>query len=115
MMVLGILIAAVPFVFAALRAVTTGSDFRYFWLALASTLMASFMLGFEGRPMKASRRVFRAFLAATVTTFVVGQRVGGANNTSVFIVALGFAGCSTAGIALFLRARTSEAGPSAPE
>ena len=111
MVVLGILLAAVPFVFAALRAVTTGSDFRYFLLAVASTLAVAFMLGLKGRTMRESRRVLRALILATVTTFIVGQKVGGANNVSVFIVALGFAICSTAGITLFLRARAGDGAP----
>ena len=115
MMMLGILLGVVPFVFAALRATTTGNDFRYFWLALASTLMAAFILAVPGRPMPAARRTVRALIAATVTTFVVGGRVGGANTVSVFIVALGFAICSTAGVALILRARAHETATSTPD
>lgn len=115
MIVLGILLAVVPFVFAALRAASTQNDFRYFWLALASSLMAAFMLGLSGGPMRESRRLMRSLFAATATTFAVGVMVGGKNPTSVFIVALGFAICSTAGVALFLRARAGNTGTSKPD
>ena len=108
MMVLGILVAAVPFVFAALRAATTGTDFRYFWVALASTIMAALMLAVRGRSMAEYRRIIRALLASTAGAYTTGFAVGAANATSVFVVALGFAVCSTAGIALILRARATD-------
>ena len=105
MMVLGILIAAVPFVFAALRAAMTGTDFRYVWLALASTAMAALMLAVRARSMPEYRRIIRALLASTAGTYTTGFAVGAANAISIFVVALGFAVCSTAGIALIVRAR----------
>ena len=107
MLVLGILIATVPFLFAALRAATTGTDFRYFWLALASTLMAAFMLAVRGRSMPEHRRIIRALISSTAAAYITGFQVGGANRTSVFVVALGFAICSTAGITLIIRARAT--------
>ena len=36
----GVLIAAIPVAFGALRAATTGTDFRYLWVALASSVAA---------------------------------------------------------------------------
>ena len=41
---ISILFAAVPVAFAAVRAVRTGYDFRYLWVALASLLGASMVM-----------------------------------------------------------------------
>ena len=108
MMVLGMLLAAVPFVFAALRAATTGNDFRYLWLALASTLMAAVMLALRGHRMPEWRRLMRALFSSTAAAYSTGFLVGAANPISIFVVALGFAVCSTAGIALIVRTRPME-------
>ena len=110
MTVLGILIAAVPFMFAAIRAATTGTDFRYVWLALTSTLLAAIVLGIHRRGVISIGRALLALCAATVGAYATGVIVGAANPTSMVIVALGFAACSTVGLALFLVARAARHG-----
>ena len=107
MRIIGLLIASIPFGFAALRAATTGTDFRYFWLALTSTLGAACMLVVANRARPKSpglvvRAVF-ALIAATGAAAVTAFLVGAGSLPALIVVSLGFAACSAAGLALALR------------
>lgn len=109
MKLVGILIASVPVVFAILRAATTGTDFRYFWLALASTLGAAVILATanRARPQSPGRVVRTAFalLVAAGAAAATGFALGGGSAPALIMVALGFATCSAVGLALALPAR----------
>ncbi len=81
---LSILFGAVPFAFAAVRALRTGSDFRYLWMALASLLGASAVMG-GGKaavrlPNSAVALSTGVFVIATslavLTAWFLGTRVG---------------------------------------
>ncbi len=104
---LGFLVASVPVIFALLRAITTGTDFRYFWLALASTLGAALILVTMNRtvtqPHGTMVRIAFALLVATGTTGVTGFALGGGSAPALIVVALGFATCSAVGLGLALR------------
>ena len=105
-MILGLLLAAIPFAFAVLRAVTTGTDFRYLWVALASTVAAASVLSLRNpgtRPR--TGRVSAAVLAATAAASAMGFAQGAESVPAVLFVALGFAICQTGGLALIFRAR----------
>lgn len=99
MRMLGSLIAAIPFVFAVLRAVSTGTDFRFVWLALASTLAAAIVL--VPNQVAAGRgRGLLALIAATAAATGAGFAQGAQSARSVVFVALGFAICSVGGLTL---------------
>ena len=105
---LGIFIASVPFVFATLRAATTGTDFRYFWLAMASTLGAALVLAIANRARPRSTGVVVrgafALLVAAGAAAVTAFALGAGSAPALAIVALAFASCSAVGLALAIRA-----------
>ena len=114
MKLFGILIASVPVAFAILRAGTTGTDFRYFGLALASTLGAVVILAAANRAQSQSPglvvRTAFAFLVAAGAAAVTGFALGGGSAPALVAVALGFATCSAVGLALALPARRAVPG-----
>lgn len=94
---LGIFFAAVPFGFALVRAVRTGSDLRYLWLASAS-LIGAVAITAVGRSHAANTRstgllsigVFVvATLLAVAAALVIGTRMG----PGVLVVGSGFGFC----------------------
>lgn len=79
MMMLGLLLAAIPFGFAVLRAAGTGTDLRYVWVALAAAV-------------------------ASWAVLIFGDR--GARPTAGRVaVAFGFAICEAGGLSLVRRTR----------
>ena len=107
MRIVGLLIASIPVGFATLRATTTGTDFRYFWLAGASTLGALCILVVANRAWPRLRGVvvrgLFALLVATGATAVMAFKLGAGSVPALMVVALGFAACSAAGLSLALR------------
>lgn len=104
MRIVGVLIASVPLGFAAVRAAATGTDFRYFWVAVASTLGAACVLLTANRARPQSpglvvRAAFALFVAAGAAG-VAAVAVGARSVSAVVVVALGFAICSATGLAL---------------
>lgn len=100
----GILIAAAPVAFAAIRASTTGTDFRYFWVALVSTVSAGSTVALartarhptSGLVARMAIAVFVAIGASAVTSFAVGA----GSAPGVLMVSCGFALCSGVGLTL---------------
>jgi hypothetical protein len=98
---LAILFAAMPFAFAAIRAMRTGSDVRYVWVALVSFAGAAivFLPGrSRGRTpplaFALSAAVFvAATMAAVAAALVLGTRLG----PGILIVAASFGMCFAAG------------------
>ena len=107
MTALGLMLFAIPIAFGVLRLVSTGSDYRYVVVALASTVGALVVLG-RGRATTMARAV-GAGTAAAGCSAASASLVGARNAVSVAIVALGFAVCSASGAYLFARSRA--AGP----
>ncbi|MEO8521996.1 MAG: hypothetical protein ABI603_11565 [Acidobacteriota bacterium] len=107
MRIVGLLIASIPVGFAALRAASTGTDFRYLWLAVVSTLGAAFVLVIANRRRPRSPgvvvRAALALLVAAGAAGVTALALGAHSLPAVLVVALGFATCSAAGLALALR------------
>ena len=102
MLAFGFALMATPLLFGLARLVTTGSDWRYLAVAIASTLGAS--VAFRSRSQGGMQLLIAAasaFLLAAVTAVVLGGR----SVVSVGLVAAGFAFCSVAGASLVLRAR----------
>src|SRR5258708_1916745 len=81
---ISILFAAVPFAFALVRAIRTGHDFRYLWVALASLLGASAVMAIgktdNRRPNSAAALSAGVFVFATLfamlAAWLLGTRVG---------------------------------------
>ena len=100
--------AAVPFAFALIRAVQTGDDLRYLWVAIAGmcgTVAATWVVGPDNTSPKAGVVLSAAvFAVATVlgvlTAVLLGTRLGPA----VVIVGAGFGFCFAVGAAMYRRA-----------
>ena len=107
MRAIGLLIASIPFWFAAVRAVSTGSDFRYAWVAVASTFGAAGVLAVANRARSESSslllRTAFAIIAALVASAATSFVLGATSVPALIVVALGFATCSAVGLALAFR------------
>jgi uncharacterized membrane protein HdeD (DUF308 family) len=102
-------VAAVPFGFALIRAVSTGSDFRYFWVALAGLLgaVATVRIGraYGARPAAAVALAAGAFLAATLLAVLAALSIGTALGPGLLVVGSAFGVCFAVGSLLHLLAR----------
>ncbi len=95
-----VLLAAVPVTFGLTRAVTTGNDLRYLWLAAAAILGSMAAMRFtRGKADPARVPLGRALcavaagaLSAAATAILLGAKAG----PGVAIVALGFGLCTGA-------------------
>jgi hypothetical protein len=101
---LAILFAALPFGFALIRAVNTGYDLRYLWVALASLLGATIVMklrrnGGRAGLVLASAAFFMSTLLAVVMALLLGTRLG----PGIIVVASAFGFCSAVGWWLYLR------------
>jgi len=107
--ILAMFAAALPFAFGMIRAISTGNDFRYLWVAMAA--MCGGMLVTAG--VRASGRAFGppavfgavfvfAGVLAVIAALLLGTRLG----PGILIVAGSFAGCFAVASALSMTART---------
>lgn len=106
--VLGILATLVPFGFGAIRAITSGSDFRYIWMALAAALaLASVAIASRGiqAPNEILARSGGVCLLATLLAAAAGYLLGARSPVSVGIVAVSFGLCEAAGFAFTMLSR----------
>ena len=105
MRVLSVLFGVVPFAFGFLRLVTTGTDSRYIWLALASLIGATVVMRL-GKARRRSRSVVAAlFLTAvavsTLLAVLVAHLLGATAVLAILAVAIGFGMCSAISAALW--------------
>ena len=109
---LSILFAAIPFAFAIVRALQTGSDLRYIWVALGSFAGAAAVMAIGKARQRSPAAVLAlavvALIVATVLAGMVAFAVGASSLVSVAVVALGFGGCHAASLTLHLIAALSE-------
>lgn len=103
------LLAAVPVAFGLIRAVSTGDDRRYLWLA-AAALFGSMMVMAPGRSTSGAARVsvIRALGAVTAGAACAAGAallLGATFGLGVAIVAVGFGLCSGASAVLATLAR----------
>jgi len=104
MRITGVLIAVVPLAFGLVRAGSTGSDFRYLWVALVSSIAAGVMVVLARRAgnqeagvaARSAPAVFAAAGAAGIAAFGFGA----GSAPAVLMVAFGFAVCSGVGLTL---------------
>jgi hypothetical protein len=92
-----------PFLFGLLRAVMSGNDFRYLWVAAASLFgAAAFTAAIQAPSHK--RRIalsIGAFLAGTLCAIAAGMLLGTRFGPGLLIVAASFGFCSATGCTLF--------------
>lgn len=104
MRILGAMLAAVPLAFAGIRLLTTGTDWRYLWMALGSTVCAAAVLV---RPSSAAGpnplRTGVATITAAAGAAAVAIAGGATAGPGIAIVAVAFGSCSALGTALILR------------
>ena len=104
-----ILFALVPLAFGLTRAISTGTDYRYFWVALASFIGAVAVMALgksrsQGAVSLGAIVLVVATVVATATAFLVGAKSGPA----VLVVALSFALCYSASCALYKMSRDQQ-------
>lgn len=102
--ILGILAMLVPFAFGVIRAITSGSDFRYVWMALAAVLGAAAVAIPTKQRTQTRNEIFTrsagAFVLATLLAGGVGYLLGARSFIGVWIVAVSFGLCEAVGFAL---------------
>jgi hypothetical protein len=106
---IAILFAVVPFAFGLIRAHTTGSDFRYLWVAIASFIGVTVVMTVGSARARTSTPsltlpalvLLVATLAAAATAFLLGAN----SIPAVLVVALAYGLCFAASSALYIRSR----------
>lgn len=110
MRMLGAVLVAIPFAFAGMRWLTSGSDTRYVWMAAASALCAAAVLVRPRSPAVPNRgSIGIAVIAAAVCAAAVGVGLGARAITGIAIVAVAFGVCSAVGAGLVVRSTKQEA------
>jgi hypothetical protein len=101
---LALLFAAAPFVFATMRAVSTGSDLRMLWMACAALLGAAVVLGVS--KARGSRVTSVAiFIVGTLLAVLTGYLLGATAFAGIVPVSVVLAFCFAASHALAMRSR----------
>jgi hypothetical protein len=104
---LAILCAAAPFGFGLMRAVSTGSDFRYLWVALASGAGAVIVVMTGRRTARESRTgtalLAGSFLMSTLLAVLMAMLLGTRLGPGLVVVASAFGFCSAAGSWVYAR------------
>ena len=100
--------AGIPLVFASIRAMQTGWDFRYFLIAVAGLLGAAAPLAF-GRRYPTGHDTFAitiaAFVVAVLLSILAAMAIGTRLGPGLIVVAGSFAACSAAAVFFHLYAR----------
>jgi hypothetical protein len=99
---LSILFGAVPFAFALVRAVRTGYDLRYLWVAFAALLGAAIAMAMrKAQRMRTSLLGLTAFVLATLFATAVALLLGTQFGPGVLLVVSGFGVCLAASCVLY--------------
>ena len=95
---LSILFGAVPFAFALVRAVRTGHDLRYLWVALAALLGATIAMAMRRahRTRTSLGLGLTAFVLASLLGTTVALFLGTQFGPGVLLVGSGYGGCLAA-------------------
>jgi hypothetical protein len=98
--------AAVPFAFALIRAVQTGTDFRYFWVALGGLCGAAATMAVARRYDHTSKAAVAlpaaVFATATLLAVLAALSIGTSLGPGILVVGAGFGFCLAAS-SLFLQ------------
>ena len=106
--VASVLLLALPVAFGVIRAVSTGSDLRYLWLAGAA-IVGSMTVAFAGGTSNAGPvpigRTVLSIVAGAVCAAGVAMLMGTKAGPGIAVVAGSFGLCTGAGAVLAARAR----------
>ena len=100
---LSILFGAVPFAFALVRAVRTGDDFRYLWVAFGALLGAAIAVAMRNAHYTRTSVGLgvTAFVLATLFATAAALFLGTQFGPGVLVVGSGFGGCLAASSVLY--------------
>lgn len=105
-LIVGILLIAAPFAFALLRALQTGTDWRYLWVAIAAFVGSSVVIAIGRSQSKTSTVTVGiaaiALIAATLTAVLGAKFLAHTQSVATWIVAFAFAFCFSVGTVLYL-------------
>lgn len=94
---LSFVLAVIPFGFALIRAIKTGTDFRYLWMAVASFVAAAAFVAIEkerGRRRDVTTSMpLGVFIIVAVVAALTGYLLGARSSAGVWLVSVGFAFC----------------------
>ena len=100
-----IFFVVMPFLFGLLRAVMSGNDFRYLWVAAASLFGAGAFTATARlrmrRPRVAVALSIGSFIVAALCATVTGMLLGTRFGVGLLVVASSFAFCCAIGCMLF--------------
>jgi hypothetical protein len=104
-LVAGILLIAAPFAFGLLRALQTGTDWRYLWAAIAALGGSSVVIAIGKSQSKTSTVTVgiaaTALIAATLTAVLGARFLAHTQSVATWLVAFAFAFCSSVGTVLY--------------
>ena len=100
---LSILFGGVPFAFALVRAVRTGDDLRYLWVAFVALLGAAIAMAMrKAQRMRTSLRLgLTAFVLATLFATAAASLLGTQFGPGLLLVASGYGACLAASCAFY--------------
>jgi hypothetical protein len=104
-LVVGILLVAAPFAFGLLRAINTGTDWRYLWVALGAFIGSAVIIAIGRARSTASVTIgnaFSALLVSTLAAVLAAKYIGNTRSTATWIVSFAFAFCTTIGTVFYL-------------
>ena len=101
--------AALPFAFGVIRAVKTGSDYRYLWVALAAGVGA-LVMGLSARRSPPISLTALVFIASGLTGVLAAMLLGTNLGPGILVVAASFAACFAAACLLHVIGITSMKG-----
>ena len=104
-LIVGILLVAAPFAFGLLRGVTTGTDWRYLYVAAAAFIGSSVVIAIGKSQSKTSSVTVGialiAMIAATLAAVLGAKFLTNTYSVASWIVAFFFAFCTTVGTVLY--------------
>ena len=106
--ILAVLMAAVPFAFGVIRAITTGWDYRYVFIAVASfagAVLGVWLAGTQRRHESRATTLVIGFVLSLLLGSATGWALGARSVSAIVFVAGGFAVCEIMACALYLLAR----------
>ena len=101
---LAISAAVLPFAFGIIRAISTGNDFRYIWVALASFIGAAALMSVVSVSRSGARGALAlsaaVFVVATLAAVLAAMLLGTALGPGILVVASSFGVCFAFGTCL---------------
>jgi len=96
---LAVLFGAMPFAFGLIRAIETGTDVRYVWVALAAMFGGMIVIARarrSGRPLQPAAIAVAVFVTSTVLAIGAAMLLGTRFGPGILVVAASFAACFAA-------------------